>query len=183
VGGGNVFGAPHDAHAAAAAAGDGLDHHSGAVRQRGEETLGLRHAGGSHGARQHVHAALGGHGPGRHLVAEALQHVRPRPDEHQPGLEYPPGEVAALGEKAVARVHGVAAGLPGQLDQRAGVEVAGGTVVRQRQGPVGTNQVQCSGVVGCVHGDAVDAQPGGGIGDADGDLAAIGDEQTFDHGG
>ena len=63
------------------------------------------------GARGQRGADLLGDVPGLDLVAERLDRRRRRADPGQPGVDHGLGEVGVLGEEAVARVHGVGAGL------------------------------------------------------------------------
>jgi hypothetical protein len=80
--------AGHRAQAAPAAAGHRLDHHGAVLAQQGEHLLrrGVRARAGQDG-----HAQLARPGPGRGLVAEQCERLRPRSGEAQPGRGAPGG--------------------------------------------------------------------------------------------
>ena len=123
IAGRKLAGRAHDAHAAAAAAGGGLDQHRkadlvGGLRQR-RLVLGLaviaghqRHAGLFH---QRFRAGLRAHR--RH-------HRGGRADEHQPGIGAGLREFGIFRQKAVAGMHGLGAGLARRLDHALDIEIA-----------------------------------------------------------
>jgi hypothetical protein len=121
--GGKVLLGIDEAHAAAAAAGSGLDHH------RKTDALGL--------ARQHrirlVGALISGdagdagreHAPlGLRFVAHGGDGLGRWADEGKAGLAAGAGEVGVLGQEAVAGMHGIGAECLGCRDDRVDVEIA-----------------------------------------------------------
>ena len=100
--------AQHRAHAAAASARDGLDHHR-AVRAL--EVARLGQARRPVRAGQDRHAAALRERPRARLVAELLEHLRARSHEPDPGLGARAREGRVLGQESVAGVDRVAAGL------------------------------------------------------------------------
>ncbi|MCY1287295.1 hypothetical protein D9M69_364380 [compost metagenome] len=172
-------GLAHRAHAASAAAGQGLEH-DGAAGQQG---AGFVQAGGAVAAGGQGQATAGRELAGTGLVAEQRQGFGGRADEVDAGGLAPAGEVGVLAEEAVAGVHCVATLLASYFHQLGTVQVGRHAASRQGNGKVGLAQVQGVGVVLGVHGDAADAQLGSGAGDADGDLATVGDQQGLDGSG
>src|ERR1043165_5706839 len=94
---------PHDAHAASAAAGDGLDDHRVADVLGALERL-LVAVDGTIAARQHRHARFLHRAARARLVAHQLDDVRVRPDEADVARLAYFGEIRALGEESVARM-------------------------------------------------------------------------------
>ena len=176
---GQIVAGAHDAHAAAAAAGDRLDDHGGAVTEAVAECLGLFQGGVGAGAGDHRHLALLRQHPGAGLVAEQGQGVRVRADEDQAGVHAGGGEIAALAEKAVTRMHRVAALLQRDLYQLLAVQIGGHALPGQRHRPVRHPGVQGPFVIGGVDRHGGDVQVRGGAGDAYGDFAAVGNQQLF----
>ena len=172
-----LIGRPHHARAATAAPGDRLDDHRAARAERGEEGARLVEGDGVIETAAHRDGRVGGGGPGARLVAEQLQVLHVRPDEGQPRLGAHPREVAALGEEAVAGVDGVAAGRLRRRDQRLGIQVGGRALSGQRVACIRHAHMQAAGVVLGMDGDGRYAEVGRGAGDADGDLAPVGDQQ------
>jgi hypothetical protein len=177
VGGGDLVRLRHDAHAATAAAGDGLDDHRRPA-EAGEEGARLVERHGRAAAGQHRHASALGEGTGARLVAEQRQCLGARADERQASGGAAAREVGLLGEEAVAGMHGVAAGGGGDGEQLRGVEVGGRADAAQRVRIVRVQAVQRRVVVLGEHRNRGDAERGGAVGDADGDLAAVGDQQA-----
>ena len=173
-------GADH-AHAAAAAARGGLDQHGVA------DALGLRQGVGV--VAQHLgRAGHRGQPVARQQVARArlggepLQHLGRRPDEGQAVGPGHLGERVVLGEEAVARVDGVTAGDDGGRQDGRRREVA----------PLGLRRADADGLVGQLHGprvavglavghDGPDAHAPARAQDAQGDLAAVRDEDPLEH--
>ena len=176
---GQIVAGAHDAHTAPAAAGDRLDDHGGAVAEAVAECLGLFQGGVGAGAGDHRHLALLRQHPGAGLVAEQGQGVRVRADEDQAGVHAGGGEIAALAEKAVTRMHRVAALLQRHLYQLLAVQIGGHALPGQRHRPVRHPGVQGPFVVGGVDRHGGDVQVRGGAGDAYGDFAAVGNQQLF----
>ena len=176
-GGGEVIGAFDDAHAAAAAAGDGLDDDWEAdfLGGRGEEGGVLvgaviagqqRHAGALHQGLGGTLRSHGAHGRGRGADEDYAGRVA--------GLD----EFGVFRQEAVAGMDGVRAGAFGGVDDAGDVEVAfprrGGA---DGDGAVGGGDVHGGGVGLRVDGDGFDAHAPRGARDAAGDFAAIGDEK------
>ena len=91
------------------------------------------------------------------------------------------GEVGVLAEKAVAGMDGVDVGDLGGADHGGNVEVAAGALGRaDADGLVGEAHVQAVAVGLRVDGDRADAQFLAGADDAQGDLAAVGDQDLLE---
>jgi hypothetical protein len=133
------------------------------------------------GARQHRHLALLGMATGARLVAEQFQLLGRRADEGDPGLGARLGEARVLGKKAIARMQRIAAGLSGRRDHAGDVEIGRRAFALEGDHLVDPPDMQRRGVVLGMNADRDDAELGGGLGDADGDLAAIGDQEFFGH--
>ena len=92
------------------------------------------------------------------------------------------GEARVLGQEAVARMHGVGAGDLAGREQRRDIEIA---VARGRRADadafVGEPHMHGVGVGGRMHRDGRDAELLAGAQHAQRDLAAIGDEDFFEH--
>ena len=102
-------------------------------------------------------------------------------DPGEPGVDHGLGEVGVLGQEAVAGVHRVGTALAGDVEQLLDHEVGlGGRRAAQRVRLVRDLDVQRVAVGVGVHGDAGDAGVTAGPGDADGDLATVGDEDLGD---
>jgi hypothetical protein len=167
----------HRAHAAPAAAADGLHHHARALRVLfGEESLRLRERHRARAARHHRHVALRGQRAGARLVAEQAELLGRRADEDEARVRAGLREVGALAEKAVAGVHRVAALRPGNGDQRGDVEVRRGSGRIERDGGIGQLHMQRGGVVARMHRDAGNAEVAQRAHQANGDLAAVGNQ-------
>ncbi|MDT4831994.1 hypothetical protein FQZ97_655290 [compost metagenome] len=172
----------HRAHAAPAAAGQGLEHDRAAFQQGAS----LVQAAGAVAAVGQRQAATGRQLAGAGLVAEQIQGLGSGADETDAGRLALAGEAGVLAEEAIAGVHRVAAVRAGDLHQLRAVQVGRRAASRERHRKVGLAQVQGVGVVLGEHRDTADPQLGGGAGDADGDLATVGDQQLGDgavHGG
>ena len=178
---GDVAGAVHGAHAPAASAGGGLEHDR-VAELAGRLGRGLRVGDRASRAGHDGDAERLGELAGPHLVAEQGERVRRRADEREPGSRGLAGEVGVLGQEAVPGVDAVGSARRGDLDDRRPVEVGGDGIGRP------ADQVRLRGdacvqrplVDGGVHGDGFDAERIGGAGDADGDLAAVGDEDAVE---
>ena len=167
------------AHAASAAAGDGLDHYRAAAQLLKEGACAVE-VDGVVAAGQNRRAACGGEGAGAGLVAEQREGGGRGADEGDAGLFAGAGEVGVFGEEAVAGVDGVALVLAGALNDLGDVEVGGGADSIERDLEVGVLDVLGGCVVVGVDGGGGDLQFGCGAEDADGDFAAVGDEQALD---
>ena len=91
--------------------------------------------------------------------------------------------IAVLGEETVARMDRLAALLQGQRDQPIHVEIGRHATAGQRQRDIGLAHVQGSGIVLGEHRHRADTQVGAGASDANGDLAAVGDQQGVEGSG
>jgi hypothetical protein len=177
---GQVVGPAHDPHAAAPAAGRGLDqqrpaHTGGGL---GEIVVTGSHLGGS----EHRHAGLGHHRLGRQLGAHGLDGGRRWADEDEPSVDAGPGEAGVLGEEPVARVHGVGAGAPGGLHERVDPQVRVGRCgTPEGNGLVGLAHERRLRVGVAVHRHGGDAHRAARAEDPPGDLAPVGDEDLVDH--
>ena len=106
-----------------------------------------------------------------------------RADEDEAGLLDALGEVGVLRQEAVAGVDGFGVGDLGRGDDRRYVEVAqagrGGADAHRL---VGEAHVLGVGVGLGMDGDGLDAELAAGAQDAQGDLAAVGNEDLLEHG-
>ena len=121
-------------------------------------------------------------GFGLYLVAHLLHRLRRRTDEDEVVVLACAHERRVLGQEAPAGVDGVAARRLAGGDDRGDVQVA---LVRGRRpdadGAVGHADVERVGVGGRVDGDRLDAQVVERADDADGDLAAVRDQDSGEH--
>ena len=119
---------------------------------------------------------------GLDLVAHQADVLGLRADEVDVVLFEDFGEARVLGQEAVARMHGVGAGDLAGGEQRRNVEIA---VARRRRPDadalVGEPHMHGVGVGGRMHGDGRDAELLAGAQHAQRDLAAVGDEDFFEH--
>ena len=172
--------ARRDAHALAAAAGGGLDHH------RKADGLGNRDRFGGIADRAEM---AGDRGDARRrgellrfdLVAHRRDRPRIRPDEDDAGGGERLGEGGPLRQEPVARMHrlgaGPAAGVDDLLDHEVGRRRRRRTDVNRL---VGHLDMRRRAVDVAIYGDRGDPHPPGGADDADGDLAAIGDQDLVE---
>ena len=171
----------NEAHALAAAAGRGLDHH------RKADGVGLgREAGGglvlARIAGDARHAGGGGQRLRGGLVAHGGDAVGGGADKDEAGVDAGPGQRRLLRQEAVARMDGVGAQRPGGLDQPLHDQIA--VARRGRADPhrrVGAADMQGARIRIGKHRHRPDAHLAAGADDAAGDLAAVGDEQSADH--
>ena len=166
----------YQSHAAPATAGGSLHHDWKADVCRGGQqsrvalivALIARYAG--HSGRQHQPLGL-------RLVAHGADGGPRRADEHESGRVHRIGEVCVLGQKAIARVHCVRPGARCGLDQGGDVQVG---IVRRgptdAHGLVGGEHVGRAAVSLRVNSHRAIPQETRGTHDADGDLAAVGDQ-------
>ena len=123
-------------------------------------------------AGQHRHTARRGSPASGRLVAHRGDRIGRRPHPRQAGLDHGAGEPRVLGEEAIAGVDRFRAGAT------RGVQDPGTIKVRaDRHDQV--DPVRRT-VASLVDADGADPQPARGARDADGDLAAIGDEHRVD---
>jgi hypothetical protein len=98
-------------------------------------------------------------------------------NERQPSLAAGLGEGNSLCEKAIAGMDRVAARSACDLDHRSPVQVSGCAEAWQRPNLVCHAQVQTARIVLRMHSNGGQAQVGRSARDANGDLAAVGDQQ------
>ncbi|GAA2889265.1 hypothetical protein GCM10010524_21960 [Streptomyces mexicanus] len=175
---GQVVRVAHRAHPASAAARDRLDHHPGARPQTREEVLRLRQAHPARCRREDRHTVPGGEVPCAGLVAEQGQQFGGGADEGQsrPGAQR--RELRVLAEESVTGMDQRATGAPGDVHDPLGVEIGRDALAGQRMRLVGQAHVRRVAVLGGEHGDGPQPESGGGAVDADGDLPAVGDQDT-----
>ena len=118
----HLIGRRHGAHAPAAASRGRLQHYRVADFRCGSGRL-LQCRQGVCAAGHHGDVEGSGQGASPHLVAKERQGVGARPDKGQTVRFAELGERRVLREKSVTRMHAVAAGLPGNADERLGVQV------------------------------------------------------------
>ncbi len=168
-----LLGARDDPHAAAASARDRLQHDRAARPEGREKFAGLGGAGRARSAVQDRHAATLGERTSAALVAEQLEHIGSRTDERDPRLRAAPRESGVLGEKPVARVERIAAGLARHRHQLLRVQVRRRACATQPARLVGLGDVKAAPVVLGEHRHAAHADFGRGTQDADRDLSSI----------
>ena len=178
---GEVLRAVDAAHALAAAAGHGLDQHriADAVGLGAQAVRGLVVA---EVARRDRNAGLGHQALGGVLEAHGADGAGRRADPDQPGGNHGLGEGGVFRQKAVARMDRRSAALARGVEDPGGNEVAfrgGGGADGDRD--VGLAHVRRAGVGFGIDRDGAHAHAAGGADDAAGDLAPVGDEDTFDH--
>ena len=170
----------HQPHALAAAASARLDHHWQAdlLREGRGLLVGERPGGAWHdGHAGLLHGLASGH-----LVAHRAHHVSARPDELDAFLLAEVGEVAVLREEAVAGVDAVGPCLLRDLEDLLHHEIR----LAGRRRPTGIGlvcELHVKGVaihVG-IDGHRLDAHLAAGPDHADGDLAAVGDQDLLEH--
>src|SRR5258708_5185303 len=82
---GNIVASAHHAHPPAAAAGNGLYHHRAVFGERGQEGTGVVERCRPPRTGKHRDSELRRERTGARLVAEQLEDLGPRTDEHDPG--------------------------------------------------------------------------------------------------
>ena len=167
----------HDAHAPATAAASRLEEHGRVRRQRIEKSPRRSQIDGFRKAGHHRHVVRLGQAPGARLVAEQRQRLGGGPDEVDVLLGAQLRERRVFAEKAVAGMHRVAVGLPRPPNNGVHVEVGASALAGQRRRGVGPAHMQRARIVRAEDRHGGDVQFRGGPGDADGDFAAVGDEQ------
>src|SRR5260370_31082430 len=178
---GEVFFVFDQAHALAAATGRRLQHDreadffgNGADLRLGFERSGR--AGNDRNARLgHEFARLD-------LVAHFLDCGCGRADENEAGVPDRAGEAGIFGEKAVAGMDRLGAGLSGGFDDARGIEVTfGGWRRSDLDGVVGLADVKRGAVGVGDDGGGLDTQLAARADDTDGDFAAVGGEDSLKH--
>ena len=120
--------------------------------------------------------------PRGHLVAEQAQRLRPRADEGDLRVGAGFGKLRRFGEEAVARMDGVAPRVRGNLDDVVHGEVGGDgpAILADAIGPVGLEAVEREVVFLRVDRDRGLAHLVGGAQDANGDLAPVRHQYSFE---
>ena len=113
------------------------------------------------------------------LVAERAQGRRRRTDEPDSRILAARGELGAFAEKPVPRVNRLAPRGAGDLEHRVDVEISGRATPLERDCAIDPQRVQRARIVGRVDSDGLDPELGRGAGDAQRDLASIGDQQPL----
>ncbi len=133
-------------------------------------------------ARHDGHARLGHQRLGGILQAHGADRRGRGADEDEArGLDRL-DELGVLGEEAVARMDGFRPGGEGRLDQPLAAQVAVGRLrAADRHRLVGHGHMERLGIGIGMDGDGRHAQAPGGGRDADGDLAAVGDQDLAEH--
>ena len=130
-------------------------------------------AAGQHRDARLLHQILGAE-----LGAHRGDHIRRRPDERETGGAHVRGERGVLGQEPVAGMDGVGAGGAGRRDDEVAAQIgSGGRRAGQPDGLVGQLDVRRPRVGVGVDGDRGQAERVRGPYDADGDLAAVGDQE------
>ena len=120
--------------------------------------------------------------PGRDLVAHDVDGFGRRADPGDPAVADHAGELGVLGVEPVAGVHAVDAGALDHAEDRVGVQVAlGRGLAAERVRLVRVAHVQRITVELGVDRDGGDSQLAAGPHHADGDLAAVGDQDLLEH--
>src|ERR1700733_438817 len=172
----------HHAHAAPAAAAGGLDDHRIAdVLGDAEVLVGV-------GPKGPIRARHTGHArsfhvlDGGNLVAHHPYGFSPGPHEDETALLDALGEVRVLAQKSVAGVNGDRVGHLGGADDGGHVQVREGGLRRpDADGLVGEQHVLGVEIGGRVNCDGLDAELAAGAQDPKSDLAAISDDDLFNH--
>ena len=179
-----LIGGEGDAHTAAAAAHRRLDD-DGEAEPLGERVGFFAGTDGRVAAGQDRDAGLLGDAAGRYLVAELFEDLGAWADEDDAGVTNRPGELRVFGEETIAGMDRVDFVFAGQGDDAGNVEVGadGFAGLADAVGLVGFEAVQGEAILVGVQRDGANAQLMRGAEDADGDLAAVGDEQLLDRRG
>ena len=167
----------YDTHASPATAGDGLDHDRIAHLLGQRVGLVVLHC--VFAARRGRHFGLAGHLAGLGLVAQQAHGVVRRPDELDLGVPALVCELRILGQETVARMDGIDVGHFGRRDDTVGPQIA----LRRRRwadahGLVGELQIGLVSVRLRIHAHRLDTHLLAGSQHPQGDLSAIGDEDS-----
>ncbi len=135
-------------------------------------------------ARHHRHARLLHRVLRAHLVAHQAYGFRPRPDEHEAALLHALGKVGVFRKEAVAGMDRLGIGHLRRADDGGNIEIA----VRRLRRPdahrfVGEFHVLGFGIGLGMDDDGLDAHLAAGALDAQGDFAAVGDQDLLKHSG
>ena len=169
-------------HPLAAAAGRRLEQHRKADLAGDLHRL-LFAADDAVAARHRRHARFPGQRPGRILVAHPLHRFGCRADEADIARAADLGEVGVFREKAVAGMDRLHVADLGGADHPVDAEVAvGGAGRAHADGLVGQLEIGRSAVGLAEDGDGLDAELAAGTNHPQRDLAAVGDQDPFEHG-
>ena len=124
---------------------------------------------------RNVRRSRGGAGTG--FVAEKFQVLNVRANERDSGFGATAREIRTLREEAVSGMDGVASGRLRRRDQGIGVEICRRAFAGEGIGSVSDASVKALDIVFGVDGHGTQIQVCRSAGDADGDLAAICNEQ------
>ena len=179
--GSQIFVAIHAAHAFASAACDGLEHDGKAGVPRESDGVCGRHYAGL-GARDNRRAPGLRYTAGFRLRSHERDRPRRRADESESGILARLREPRVLAEESVARMNGVDTVTAGGIEYPLDIQVA----FRRRRsadmgGFVGFADVQRGAVRVGVDGHRANAHLAQRADDAQGDLAAIGDQNLWEH--
>ena len=141
--------------------------------------MGFVEGGRSVAAAQQGDAALRRQRAGLGLVAECGKGCGVRPDEGDARGFQPFCELGVFAQEPVPRMHRVAAVGGGQGNELFDVQIGGCAAPLQRHRLIGLKSVQGGSVFRRVNGVACNAEIGGGPGNADGDFAPVGDQQSL----
>ena len=174
----DLIGLGYDTHAASAAARQGLDHHRPARALSSKEGLGLVQRHRSIDPGQQGHAQPCRQIARRTLIAKQGQHFRARADKDQTGFSAGGGEAGIFAQEPIAGMDAITALSLGYGDNRRPIQIGPCPHALQRHGDVSLLDVQGGRIILGKDRDGGHAKVCGGPKDADGDLAAIGDEQA-----
>ena len=172
-----------DPHAAAAAAGNRLDHDGAALTLRFKEGSCLLQAARAAGALDDGNPAVFCQRLGLRLVAEQVERIRRRADEDDAFLDTAPGQRGVLAEEAVTGMNGVASGRLGGSDHRLDVEIGPRAAAGDFVGRVCGADMHRLRIVGGMDRDGGEPGIARRARDTDGDLAAVGDQKLVERHG
>ncbi|MHC2593623.1 hypothetical protein ACVIG9_007679 [Bradyrhizobium ottawaense] len=162
------------------ATGHGLDHDRSIAAEGAEERRDLLQRRRPAGAGNDRHAATLCQLPCRDLVAEQFERRRLRPDEGEACIGTGLGKRGVLAEEAVAGMHGIGADALCRRHHRIDVEIGPGAAAGDFDGLVGNAHVQRQRIISGMDRNGRDAGVGRRARDADGNLAAIGNQELLE---
>ena len=128
-------------------------------------------------ARQHGDAVFLRQITRRRLVAKHVQGFRARPHEGDTRLAAGIGEIGILTQETIAGMNGVAVLFLGDGQDSRAIQISRHATARQGHGFVRLAQMQGCRFIPGIHRHRGDTQVSGGAQNANGDFAAIGDQQ------